>query len=135
MPFLDEIAARIVAQGAGVLGTDLFLSSKAQIPTGAGPYTTIIEYGGTTSRRTQNNKSTQRPSAQIVVRASTYPVARARAALVYKALGGDEGLHEIVLSGTRYLSIIPIQQLFDMSLDELSRARVAYNIDVEKDPS
>jgi len=135
MPFLDEIAARIQSQGAGTLGTDLFLSTKAQIPTGNGPYTTLVEYGGTTSRRTQNNKSTQRPSAQIVVRASTYPNARTRAQAVYAALGGDNGLFNTVLSSTFYLWVIPNQQLYDLGLDELSRARVAFNIDAEKDPS
>src|SRR5262245_37595445 len=122
MPFLDEIAARIVSQGAGILNTNLFLSSKAIIPTGTGPYTTIIETGGMTSRRTQNNKSIQRPSAQIVVRASSYPAARAQALLVYKALGGDEGLSNVMLGSTFYQSIRPVQQLTDQLLDELSRA-------------
>src|SRR5215471_9418153 len=97
MPFLDELAAQIHAQGAGTLGTDLFLSTKSQIPTGPGPYTSIVEYGGMTSRRTQNNKATQRPSAQIVVRAASYQTARTRAKAVYDALGGDNGLSNIRL--------------------------------------
>jgi hypothetical protein len=135
MPFLDEIAARIQSQGAGVLGQDLFLSTKADIPGGAGPITTIVESGGTSSRRTQNNTATQRPAAQIVIRASSYPAARARAVLVYNALGGDNGLYNVTLSGTFYQQIVPVQQLFDLGLDELSRARVVFNINAEKVPS
>jgi hypothetical protein len=135
MPFLDEIAARIQARGAGTLGTDMFLSTKASVPTGSGPYISIVESGGTPSRRTHNNTATQRPSAQITVRATNYPVARERAALVYAALGGDNGLHNILLSGTFYQEIVPAQQLFDLGLDELSRARVVFNINAEKVPS
>jgi hypothetical protein len=135
MPFLDEIADRIVSQGAGVIGQNLFLSTKASIPSGSGPYTTLIESGGTTSRRTHNGTATQRPSAQIVVRASTYPIARAQAVLVYEALGGDNGLHNTVLMGTFYQYIVPIQQINDLGLDELARPRLVFNINAEKVPS
>ena len=135
MPFLDEIADRIQSQGAGVLGQNMFLSTKANIPSGAGPYITIVESGGTTSRRTHNNTATQRPAAQIVVRASAYPAARAQAVLVYNALGGDNGLHNIELMGTYYQTIIPIQQISDLGQDELARARVVFNINAEKVPS
>jgi hypothetical protein len=135
MPFLDELAGRIEAQGAGVLGQNMFLSSKSNIPSGNGPYISIIESGGTTSRRTQNNTAIQRPSAQITVRASSYPVARAQAVLVYDALGGDNGLHNLLIMGTFYQSIVPVQQIFDLGLDDLSRARVVFNINAEKQPS
>jgi hypothetical protein len=135
MPFLDEIAARIVEQGAGTIGVDLFMSTAANLPTGGDPFTVLIEYGGTTSRRTQNNKSTQRPSCHVTVTANSYKDARARAVQVYNALGGDEGLFEVVLSGVRYLSIIPNQQLYDGSLDATARAQVKYNFDAEKEPS
>jgi hypothetical protein len=121
MPFLDEIADRIVSQGAGVIGQNLFLSTKASIPSGSGPYTTLIESGGTTSRRTHNGTATQRPSAQAV--------------LVYEALGGDNGLHNTVLMGTFYQYIVPIQQINDLGLDELARPRLVFNINAEKVPS
>jgi hypothetical protein len=135
MPFLDEIANRIVTQGAGVLGTNLFLSTKSTIPSGDGPYTSLVEYGGTTSRRTQNHTATQRPSAQIVVRAKTYQSARSQCVLVHNALGGDCGLYNTVINGTFYQMIIANQQIFDLSPDELGRARVGFNIDVEKNIS
>jgi len=133
MAFLDEIAAHIVAQGAATLGVDLFLSTKAQIPDGNGPYTTLIETGGTSSRRTQNNKSYNRPACQVVTRASNYKVARDTAAKIYQALGGDDGMFNSVLDGTFYLSIIPNQALFDLGLDERGRSRIGWNFDAEKE--
>jgi hypothetical protein len=133
--FLDEIASRIVLEGAGVLGVDLFLSSKVNIPPGDGPFTSIIETGGTAPRRTHNNTATQRPSAQILVRASTYPSARARAQQVYDALGGDNGLYNLSLLGTFYQQITSVQNLTDLGLDELARVRIVFNINVEKVPS
>lgn len=136
MPFLDELAAKLVADGVGVIGTSIFLSSKAEIPAGAGPYISIIETGGMTARRNHNNKGyTQRPSAQITTRASTYPAARSKAFAAYTSLCGDRGLFNTTLSGVFYLSIIPIQHLIDIGLDEAARPRVAFNIDVEKHPS
>ena len=52
MPFLDEIKDRLVAQGVGTYGSNIFLGSKAVIPTGDGPYLSIIETGGTGAIRT-----------------------------------------------------------------------------------
>ena len=135
MPFLDELANRLVTEGVCVLGVDLFLSSKSNIPTGAGPYTSILESGGTTSRRTHNNTATQRPAAQITVRASNYQTARAQAVRVYDALGGDNGLYNTVLLGTFYLQLTPVQQLTDLGTDELARARIVFNVNAEKVPS
>jgi hypothetical protein len=135
MPFLDEIANRIQSLGIATLGQNMFLSSKSSVPDGNGPYISIIETGGTGSRRTQNDTATQRPSAQILVRASSYPTARAKAVEVYNALGGDNGLYNTMLNGTFYQQIVPVQQVNDLGLDQLSRARVAFNINAEKVPS
>lgn len=135
MPFLDELAAKLQADGVGTLGTTIFLSTKAQLPTGNGPFITIVETGGTTSRRTQNNTATQRPSAQVVARASSYSVARSKAVEAYLSLGGDVGLFNTQLSGVFYLQITANQQLVDIGLDDLSRARVAFNVNAEKAPS
>lgn len=136
MPFLDEIVARLVAQGVGVFGTNIFSGKKSAIPAGDGPYLLLIETGGTGSSRTQNNTATERPTAQVSVRASTAPVARAMLKAAYDALGGADGLHNVTLSGTTYLSIVPRQNITDIGLDSVAdRAFFAFNIDVEKQPS
>lgn len=135
MPFLEEIAARLVAQGVGILGTDIFLGSKAVIPPGAGPYISIKETGGTGSRRTHNGTAVAQPSAQILARATSYSVARAKLKLAFDALGGDKGLHNVTLSGTFYQSVTPIQQPTDIGLDDITRPMLVFNIDAQKKPS
>lgn len=136
MPFLDEIAARLVAQGVGTLGTDIFGTSRALIPAGDGPYLSLSETGGTGSAKTQNNTGTARPSAQILSRAKDATAARARAALAYEALGGVNGLYNVTLSGTKYLRIVARQEVTDTGgVDGAGRAMYSFNIDAEKQPS
>lgn len=135
MPFLDELAARLVSQSVGVLGNNIFLGSKAVIPTGEGPYLSLTETGGIGSTRTHNGIPVARPTAQILCRAKQYNVARAKLKAAFDALGGDQGLHNVTLSGTFYQSIVSRQQLTDMGLDDAGRPMVVFNIEVEKQPS
>lgn len=135
MPFLDEIAARLVGQSVGVLGSSIFLGSGAIIPAGDGPYMTIIETGGSAPTRIHNiaGASTQRPTAQIAVRAKSYSVARAMAKAAYAAL---DGVWNTTLSGTFYQSITARQEPTDIGLEEgTSRRMLAFNIEAQKQPS
>lgn len=134
MAFLDDIAAKLATDGVGVIGTTLFTSSKAVIPTGAGPYITLMETGGVAPTRTQNQNgaATVRPSVQIVVRALSYQAARAKAKAAYDALDGQ---FNVVLNGTMYLKITARQEPTDTGLDEAGRPRVTFNLDAEKTPS
>lgn len=134
MPFLMELAQRLADTEVGTIGVNLFLSSKAQIPAGDGPFISLIETGGTAPERTQNTISPpayQRPRAQVVVRAKTYPVAEATARLAYDALT----LRNTELSGTFYRELDPVQEPFDMGLDITGRAQVAFNVAAIKRPS
>lgn len=135
MALLDELAARLVAQGVGILGTNIFLSSTAIIPTGSGPYLTLNETGGFKPALTQNNTATQRPTVQLLARATSYPLARALLYAAYAALGGQNGLWNTTLSGVQYLKILARQEPTDMGLDGSSRSQIVFNIDVEKQPS
>ena len=135
MPFLDEIAARLVTQGVGTLGTNIFASSKAVIPVGNGPYLTLIETGGSGSAKTQNDTATERPTAQLSCRASTVSAARTMLKAAYDALGGANGLYNATLSGTMYLSITARPNITDIGFDSAGRAFLTFNIDVEKAPS
>jgi len=139
--FLDEIAAHLVAAGVGVLGTNLFLSSKAVIPPGVGPYITLTETGGMgvggfrgEGGRTQNKtgSATVRPGAQVAVRASTYPIARTKAKAAHIVL---DGVWNTTINGVRYLSITSRQEPTDAGVDEAGRAVVVFNVDCEKEPS
>lgn len=134
MPLLDEIAARLVAQGVGTTGSNIFLGSKAVIPTGAGPYLTLVETGGSGPTRIQNKTSanTQRPTAQVAVRAQSYSSARTMCKAAYDAL---DGVFNTVLSGTLYHSMTARQEPTDIGLDAVGRPVIVFNVDVEKNPS
>lgn len=134
MPFLDELAARLVAQGVGALGSNIMLGSRAVIPPGEGPFLTIIETGGSAPTRVHNKSgaNTQRPTAQITVRAMKYPVALTMARAAYNAL---DGVFNTVLSGTFYQSITARQEPTDIGLDDPGRVMLVFNIEVEKQPS
>lgn len=89
--FLLELVAVLVAAGVGVYGTNIFISSKAVIPPGNGPYLSIVATGGLEGIRTQNVTSGptyERPSAQITVRAQSAAAAEAMARAAYAALVG-----------------------------------------------
>ena len=139
MSLLDDLAARLVAQGYGTLGVDLFMSSAAVIPSGAGPYTTLSETGGVAPTRVQNQTGakTQRPTVQVLVRAGrivnvqeAYPAARTKSWAAYQAL---DGVYNVTINGVFYLSIVARQEPTDMGLDATgTRVQVVFNIEIEK---
>ena len=136
MPFLEEIADRLVSQGVGTKSADIFLGSGATIPDGDGPYLSLIETGGTDSMRTHNGTPVAQPSAQILARGKSYKDARTKLKAAFDALGGDKGLHNVTLSGTRYQRINAKQQPTDLGQkDGRARAMIAFNIEAQKQPS
>lgn len=136
MALLDDIAIALQTAGVGTISTNIFKSSKAIIPTGDGPYLSLRETGGMTPARTQNETGTERPTAQLLAIAKNYVAARTMLAAAFTALGGVNGLHNVTLSGTFYLSIVPRQSITDLGLEEgTARSRCVFNIEVEKQPS
>jgi hypothetical protein len=134
--FIYEIRDRLVAQGVGTFGTDIFIGAKAVIPAGAGPYLSLIDTGGSGSAKTQTDTATERPTLQIVTRATDTVVARAKLVAAYAALGGANGLYNVTLSGTFYLSITARQSVpVEISTDATARAMFSMNFDAEKAPS
>lgn len=133
MAFLDELID--VLKTAGVVTNNVFASTKAQIPTGAGPYLSIVETGGLVSERVHDEPANQgydRPTAQIVARAERYDVARTLARNAYQTL---RNVRNREILGTWYLWIREMQPPFDLGLDENGRARVAFNVMCMKRPS
>jgi hypothetical protein len=90
--FLEELKNILETDGVGTYETDIFLTSRAIIPDGDGPYLIIIETGGAFPERVHNftdQPAFQRPSAQIVVKAKGikgYADARLMARNAYNAL-------------------------------------------------
>lgn len=90
--FTEELAKILTDANVGILGANIFISSKVTLPPveeNDGPYLSIIETGGTNPDRTHNVISPPayaRPSAQVVCRDVKYTVARALARAAYNAL-------------------------------------------------
>lgn len=135
MPVIDEIAAKLVAEGVGTVGSNIIKGSKGTIPDGDGPYLSLTETGGTGAARTHNSTAVERPTIHLLARAKSYLVARTMLKAAYDALGGAKGLHNVTLSGVFYQSITPRQQITDVGLDDRARPMLSYNIDIDKEPS
>lgn len=90
MSFPAEILRRLQAQGVGTIGTNLFASSRSAVPSGTGPFLTLIETVGGPGSRTQNylGVAYREPSAQIVCRAENPGLARNMAHAAQSALTG-----------------------------------------------
>lgn len=138
MAFNTEIANRLVAQGVGTLAATtangIFIGSAATIPDGPGPFLLLKETGGSGSSKTQQG-ATQRPTMQLLARGKSSQAARALLVAAYNALGGADGLYNITLTGTFYVSITARQEPTDIGLDAAKRAMFSFNIDAEKAPS
>lgn len=139
--FLNEIEAKLIAAGVCITGTkaglanSVYKTSKASIPSGDGPYLTLIETGGSGGALTQNDTGTQRPTMQISVRCVSSIDARTLLKSAYDALGGVNGLWNVTLSSIFYLKILARNEPTDIGEDASGRAMVAFNIDAEKQPS
>ena len=139
MPLLDELADYIVAANiarqGGTTG-NLFQGSASTIPTGDGPYMSLIEYGGIEGAGTQNNTGTERPSAQIMARGKSAVATRAMVKQAWLLFGGVEGIHNVTLGSTGYVKIKPKQSVTDLQQEPgTGRAMYGFNIDAEKQPS
>ena len=139
--FLDDLSARLVAQGVGVANTSIFLSSMTVIPTDVGksgkPKSILLirETGGAGPERTHNDGAVpafQRPSAQLMAVAPLYADAYVMARKAYDAL---VTVRNMTLSGTWYREINPLQEPFDLGPDAANRAQVAFNVTAIKRPS
>lgn len=84
----EEIARILFDASLGTLGTDTFIGPASTVPTGNGPYTTIINTGGISPMETHNADKYRQGSFQVVVRALSYVVARNRAMAIWELLDG-----------------------------------------------
>ena len=132
MGFLESLATQLQTDGVGTYGTNIFVSSKATIPAGSGPYMTLIETGGIAPIRTHSDGAVpayQRPQVQVMARAASYAAAKAMVENAYASLvalqGATVGLDVII-------QMTPIQEPFDLGVDEANRARVVVNFAVLK---
>jgi hypothetical protein len=86
--FVEELAKVLATAGVGTYNVNIFGTSKAAIPTGDGPYLSIIPTGGPGPVRIHNQPAPAypRPTAMIVVRGTVNSQARAMAFAAYDAI-------------------------------------------------
>lgn len=136
--FVEDLAKLGTDAGIAVRGGangNIFFSSNAKIPSGPGPYTSFIPTGGLLPLRVHNRKtvpSYERPGAQIVVRATDFLVAMAKAeqwyALIFSA-------RNKFINNIWYQDIACQQEPFDGGVDEQARVKVIFNVIATKRPS
>lgn len=130
--FIDDLVTILTQAGVGTAGTTIFWSSKAPIPTGDGPYLSIIETGGTDPWLVHNAGSYyQRPSAQILARGKSYDATRNMIKNAYNALVRKRN---VTINSVWYVSIDIHQEPFDLAVDDSGRIRYAFNITAVKRP-
>ena len=134
MGILEEIGALLVANSLGTLGSDLFLVRTPPVPDAC---TTIYETGGKAPDYTHDQAAPryENPTIKVIVRSDkekNYKAAKDKARQIWLVLGAIRNQN---LSGTRYLSIVPIQSPFSLGPDENNRLLISANYELEKEPS
>ena len=126
--FLGELALRLESDGVGLLNTSIFLSARAKLPPGGGPFLTLIETGGVGPLFTHNEigSAKLRPGAQVVVRGGSYVATRLMADQAYASL---DGVFNTLIGTSWYQSLTARQEPTDIGLDDFGRVRVSFNLD------
>lgn len=113
-------------------GVNLFKGPKARLATGDGPIVSIFRTGGSGDEGTHNATfvpAYERPTAQIVARATDYDVAEDMALRLHAFLWP---IQNTFIEGTWWRELNVRSEPFDLPLDEKQRARLAFNIDCVK---
>ncbi len=87
----DEVAKIIEDAGLGTRSSPnrtIFIGRGAVLPTGDGPYITILDSGGVAPLETHNSDLYERLSCEIIIRAKGFQTARTRALAIWRALDG-----------------------------------------------
>lgn len=126
MAFDRDLASLIVAQGfASEIGVDLFLSRNAKLPTGDGPYVSLVELSG---HGVKNTHSSTYPNvtAQLTIRALKNTTART---LAFQVFAYFNSVDNATVNGTFYQWIRSVQAPYELPADDASRARWAFNVE------
>jgi hypothetical protein len=133
---LDDLGLYLQTAGLGTLGTTLFLGTlplDAPNITTADAITALVETPGFPPVYIHDvvPPSREQPVVQILTRGSPYDYAGARtwAQDIFMALGS---IHNQVLSGTLYLSCLPLQSVFKLRDDDFARPIMTVQFRVDK---
>jgi hypothetical protein len=133
---LDDLGLYLQTAGLGTLGTTLFLGGfplDAPNITTQDAITALVETPGFPPVYIHDvvPPSREQPVVQILTRGSPYDYAGARswAQDIFLALGS---LHNQELSGTLYLSCLPLQSPFHLREDDFARPVITCQFRVDK---
>jgi hypothetical protein len=132
MAVLEDLGAYLEEQGVGTVGTTIFYNAVPETPPSC---LALFEYGGAGPRFTlpaTTGIATESARVQVLVRSESNTAARAKAEEAYRALAK---IVDRPLSSTRYLRVEPLQAPFFLRRDENHRIIMAFNVEVEKEPS
>jgi hypothetical protein len=133
MPVVNEIAAQLATLGLGTVGTTIHLGMMPETPDVC---CAVYEYGGPASDLGFGVSGVQHetPGVQVVFRgtAGDYATPRTSAATAHNGLAAVQGT---TLSGTKYLTIRPVQSPFLLKRDANDRVYIACNYLANKEPS
>lgn len=128
---LDDLATRIATTISGTVGTNIFKSMMPVTPDAA---VALYETGGLAPEKRFGSKGIdwERPGVQVVVRGAPgdYQTARTTSQTIFEDVAEIETED---LSGTRYYLSDPLQQPFELAVDEQKRPTVAFNVILTKD--
>lgn len=128
MRTLDAIVLRLENLGLGSGGTTIFAGSDVAVPNGPGPFISILETAGRPPLGAHNTSSLRQPGFQIVGRGDIYPDVGTLVDQAYAALGGVDGLANILLGDVFFLTIRPAGEPFNLPNDAQGRVRIAFNV-------
>jgi hypothetical protein len=121
---LNEIGTYLQSQGIGTLGTNLFLGLMPDQPDNC---IALFEYAGSPPDLHWNGEY---PGLQVRVRNKSYATARTKIQEIYEEL---HGLHDQMLSGTRYLLIKARGSPEILKRDENNRVELFINFEIIKE--
>lgn len=130
-----ELAFIQTNAGVGVLGTNMFLGRRANIPSGVGPYLSIVLTAGLAPERTHYEATVpayQLPGAQLLARARDWDDAYEMITAAYNAV---IVVRNQFIGTTWYRSIKVAGEPLELTVDEKDRARFSLNIIGDKRPS
>ena len=121
---LKEIGTYLQSQGIGTLGADLFLGLMPDQPDNC---IVLFEYAGSPPDLHWNGEY---PGLQVRVRNKSYAAARTKIEGIYELL---HGLHNQILSGTRYLLIKARGSPEVLKRDNNNRVELFVNFEIIKE--
>lgn len=93
----EEVITKLLTDASLVtVDTNYFIGSGRDLPSGDGPYTTLLMTGGITPLETHNGDQTDRPSFQILVTARDYRTCRDKINAIWAELHGKRNVNVTV---------------------------------------